>query len=242
MIDIKEAAYKRPKSFPTLSPGEIHVWQVLIDCTAANFVSFKNTLPATEVEKIQCFKSKQAKDTSLVSQGALRILLSAYLDIAPQAIKLGRKKKGKPFSIDDTGLYFNLSNSGNVVVIAISRDSEIGIDIEKIRPLQDLEEMINHNFTKNEIKFINSKAEEKQNRFFRFWTIKESYLKAIGEGMRLPPENLEFTIDNHQIKLLSVKGISEPEDWNFKEFKPTNNYVGTITYAQKSSTIKQYEF
>ena len=102
--------------------------------------------------------------------------------------------------------------------------------------------MIIRNFTAREIKFINGKSEERTTRFFRFWTIKESYLKAIGEGMRLTPDNLEFAIEKDGIRQLSVNGIFEQENWNFKEFSASPDYVGTITYGRHNTVIKQLEF
>ena len=135
-----------------------------------------------------------------------------------------------------------MSNSGNLIVIAFSRDSEVGIDIEKIRPLPDLDDLIHKNFTSSEIKFITSRTEEKINRFFRFWTVKESYLKATGEGMRLRPDNIEFTMDNEKIRQLSLKGVFEQEDWNFKEFSMGKGYVGTVTYVLDNTVIKQLQY
>jgi len=67
-------------------------------------------------------------------------------------------------------------------------------------------------------------------------------LKAIGEGMRLPPDNIEFTIEKDCIRQLSVNGVFEQEDWNFKELSTPPDYVGTITYGQNNTVIKQLEF
>ena len=230
------------ENFPSLSNNELHVWKVSTDITPEVFSAYNNVLTEKEVTNISFFEFKQAKDAYLVSQGALRILLSEYLGVAPDLLKIGRKVKGKPYSIDDPSLHFNVSNSGQFVTIAFSYDGEVGIDIEKIRPLPDLNEMINSNFSEKEKKFINSKPEERLSRFYRFWTIKESYLKAIGEGMRLSPDSLEFSIDEDRIKLLSVKGVFEQEDWKFKEFSISNDCVGTITYCQDNTVIKFMDF
>ena len=96
--------------------------------------------------------------------------------------------------MNDRALFFNSSNSGGLCVFAFSRDGEVGIDIEKKRQVSNLEDLISRNFTSSEIQFIKKDPEDVLDRFFRFWTIKEGYLKAIGEGMRLTPENLEFRI------------------------------------------------
>jgi len=242
MVYIKELLRKSTEEFPLLSPGELHVWNVSTDITPARLVEYKNTLSKKELIKVHLFEFEQARDSWVVSQGALRMLLSGYLGIPPKLVKTGRRRKGKPYSIDDPGLYFNMSNSGKLVTIAFSRDTELGIDIEHIRPLPDLDEMIIRNFTSREIRFINGKSEERITRFFRFWTIKESYLKAIGEGMRLSPDNLEFAIEKDSIRQLAVNGIFEQENWNFSEFSISADYVGTLTYGQENTVIKQLDF
>ncbi|MFC2123324.1 4'-phosphopantetheinyl transferase family protein [Bacteroidota bacterium] len=238
----RAAVPNRLENFPVLSPGEIHAWRVSTTITPATFAQYKNALTETELSQVPFFEFEKSRDSYIVSQGALRMLVSGYLGIPQNLVRLGRKKKGKPYSIDDPGLYFNMSNSGKTAVIAFSLDSEVGIDIEQIRHLPDLDELITRNFTTSEIKFINAKPEERIRRFFRFWTLKESYLKAIGEGMRLTPDNLEFAIENNRIRLLSVKGIFEQEDWKFKEFSTSTDYVGAITYNNDDTVLKFMEF
>jgi len=230
------------ENFPILLQGELHVWQVSANIGSDPFAEYKTILTEAELAKVPFFKFRQVRDSYILSQSAIRILLSGYLSIPPGLVKLGRRRKGKPYSIDDPGLYFNMSNSGEFVVIAFSRDSEIGIDIEQIRPLHDLDEMINRNFTRSEIKYINSRPEERINRFFRFWTIKESFLKAIGEGMRLRPDNLEFAIEKNCIRQLSIEGVFDQDDWNFKEISKLPDYIGTITYRRADTIIRQMEF
>ncbi len=232
----------RPKDFPLLSSSELHLWSISTDVASDILDGYKNALSEKELARAPFFEFKHVRDNYIVSQGALRMLLSGYLDIPPDMLQLGRRSKGKPFSLDDPGLFFNMSNSGKFAVIVFSRDGEVGIDLEQIRPLPDLDEMIERNFTASEIKFILKKPEERTRRFFLFWTVKESYLKALGEGMRLPPDHLEFAIENDQIRQLSVKGVFEQEDWYFKEFSPSNDYVGTITYAQDNVVIKKMDF
>ena len=242
MSNSQEKGRKKVEDFPLLSSGELHLWQVSTDITPTEFEEFKSVLVEKELTKVPFFKFKQAQDSYITSQGALRILLAGYLGITPKLVKLGQRRKGKPYSIDDERLYFNMSHSGNLTVLAFSYDSEVGIDIEQIRPLPDLDEMINKNFTTSEIKFIIAKPEEKISRFFRFWTVKESYLKAIGEGMRLTPDNLEFIIENNSVRQLSVKGIFDQQDWNFREFSVPNDYVGTITYGRENTIINHIAF
>ena len=232
----------KSEDFPKISSGELHVWHISTIVSSDEFATYKNTLSKNELKKVHFFEFDNVRDAYVVSQGALRKLLSGYLGIPSMMVKFGRGQKGKPYSVDNPNLYFNLTNSGKHVAIAFSFDGEVGIDIEQIRPLPDLDMLIQKNFTAREIKFITAKPEEKLKRFFRFWTLKESYLKAIGEGMRLTPDNIEFNIENDRITQLSIKGIFEQEDWYFKEFSSPMDYVGTITCGQDNTVIKQMEF
>ena len=98
--------------------------------------------------------------------------------------------------------------------------------------------MILNNFKKGEIDWINYKKGNKLIRFFQFWTIKEAYLKAIGEGMRLPPNNLEFNVVNGEFKLCAINGIFEQEDWIIKPIIPMLNYVGAVVYKGDKTKIQ----
>ncbi|MCG8576191.1 MAG: 4'-phosphopantetheinyl transferase superfamily protein [Flavobacteriales bacterium] len=229
------------ESFSELTAKEIHLWRVSLNPSQEVLLSCQNALSTAEKGRVEFFSFDQVKQNYLVSQGVLRVLLGKYLGINPQEVELGRHSKGKPFCKQDPNLYFNISNSGGKCVYAFSRKGEIGIDLEKIRPLSDLDEMIEKNFSAQEQSYIQKKSAEKLRRFFLFWTIKESYLKAIGEGMRIEPQNLEFTVQNQQIKLIGIKGYTDFEDWNFKEVPFDKTYIRTLTYLGDSVEFQDFE-
>ena len=230
------------EDFPLLSSGQLYVWSVNTNPTAELLERCKVALSEHELTRIPFFKFEQVQQNYIISQGVLRLLLGAYLGMNANKLKIGRQAKGKPISSDDPDIHFNISNSGKMAVYAFSRDSEVGIDLEHIRQIPDLDEMITKNFSTNERKYINASEKDRNSRFFRFWTIKESYLKAIGEGMRLAPDNLEFSIEKDGITHLSTRGVFELEDWIFKEFSPATDYVGTLTFMQKNSSIEYMKF
>jgi len=219
------------------NPGDIHIWSVSLDASQSITERCLEALSPLEKERVAFFKFEKVQNNYLISQGFLRLLLSFYLKISPEKIKIGRHTKGKPFSEDNTNLRFNMSNSGRKVVYAFSMDEEVGIDLEYLRDLDDLNELISKNFTSKEIDYINKIETEKKQRFFKFWTIKEAYLKAIGEGMRLPPDKLEFTVENGKFKLQSVCGISEQDDWVFEDFSIAKDYVGTLVLKNPKANL-----
>jgi 4'-phosphopantetheinyl transferase len=115
----------------------------------------------------------------------------------------------------------------------------VGIDIEKIRELPDIDQLIEKNLTSREKAYFLKNPDHKLSLFFQFWTIKESYLKAIGEGMRLTPENLEFFLDDGNIRLRSVTYGFEATDWQFKRFTREGDYTGILTYQRRDTVIRE---
>jgi len=224
---------------PDLLTGEIHLWTVSIDALKDQSVHLESLLSETEKKRVSFYKFEQTQLSYLVSQALLRKLLAAYLDEKPADVKMGVHKKGKPYLIHNHQVYFNLSNSQNLCVYAFSCDGEVGIDIEKIRDLPDIDQLIEKNLTRRERNYLVKDPASKLNWFFRFWTYKESYLKAIGEGMRLTPENLEFSLEDGTIRLRSVNYGFDGTEWQFQEFSREGNYTGTLTYTGKDILIKE---
>ena len=225
--------------FPDLLNGDIHIWTVPIDVPESQVEYFQSVLTPEEKSKASFFKFEPSQHSYLVTKAVLRILLSGYLNIRPVDIVLGAHKKGKPYLVHDASIFFNLSNSHDLCVYAFSRDAEVGIDIEKIRDLPDIDQLIAKNLTSREKKYFQKDPVNKLTKFFRFWTFKESFLKAIGEGMRLTPENLEFSVENGTIKLRSVNYGFDGSDWRFKGFTREGNYTGTLAYSGKDTIIQE---
>lgn len=212
-----------------LPKGEVHVWSVPYEgIEEATLKRFREIFPEGLLKRGERLKFADHRKAFWASQGALRFLLAAYLQKDPSSVQIERHPKGKPFSGDDPSLRFNMSDTGGLAIYAFARDSELGVDVEAIRPLKDLEGMIRKNFNLSEREFIGN-GKDKLDRFFRFWTFKESYLKAIGEGMRLPPDRLEFCLEKGKPKLISTAHGAADHDLRFEEFVPMEGYTATVT-------------
>lgn len=225
--------------FPTLEQGEVHIWTVSVHGIKEQLEQLKSLLTEVEKGKISFYKFEHTQHSYIATQAVLRVLLSLYLEIEPGEVQIGIRSKGKPFLIHDRPIFFNISNSDGVCVFAFSGDGEVGIDIERIREMPDIEQLIQKNITSREKEYVLKDPDKKLKRFFRFWTFKESYLKAIGEGMRLTPENLEFSVEEGRIRLRSVNYGFEGADWQFMEFTRDENCTGTLTYAPRGLKIRE---
>lgn len=228
-----------PGEFPTLEKEEVHIWTVSVHGIRSQLHHLKSLLTEAETGKISFYKFEHTQHSYIATQAVLRVLLSLYLDIKPKEVQIGVRSKGKPFLIHDRPIFFNISNSDGVCVFAFSGDGEVGIDIERIRKMPDIEQLIQKNLTSREKEYVLKDPEKKLKRFFRFWTFKESYLKAIGEGMRLTPDNLEFSVEEGKIRLRSVNYGFEGADWQFKEFTRDGNCTGTLTFAPRGLKIRE---
>jgi len=205
--------------FPRLLKGEIHMWTASLVLSHEKIERLRSVLSIDEKKKASYFKFEHKQHAYIISQAVLRILIAAYLETEPAEVILFASKKGKPFLINEPSLFFNISNSHEICVYAFSRDAEVGIDIEKIRELPDIDQLIEKNLTSLETSYLLKNPDHTLSLFFQFWTFKESFLKAIGEGMRLTPENLEFSLDDGNIRLQSLKYGFEATDWQFKGFQ-----------------------
>lgn len=226
------------KKFPPLLKGEIHLWTASLVPSAEKIEELRSFLSPHEKKRASYFKFESRQHAYIVTQAVLRLLISVYLDIEVKDVLMHPSKKGKPFLMNEPSLFFNVSNSHEICVYAFSRDAEVGIDIEKIRELPDIDELIEQNMCAREKAYFLKDPEHKLSLFFQFWTFKESYLKAIGEGMRLTPDNLEFSLHEGRIRLESVKFGFEATDWQFKGFTRKGSYTGTLTHKGREAVIR----
>jgi 4'-phosphopantetheinyl transferase len=125
----------------------------------------------------------------MAGRGALRHILAGYLGCAPAEIGFSYTAYGKPFLRNEEkhGLRFNLSHSEDQALLAVTRGRVVGVDIEQIRPDFATEEIAKRFFSEREWKELRGlPAAERTTAFFRCWTRKEAFIKAVGEGLSFP--------------------------------------------------------
>ncbi|NTU52098.1 MAG: 4'-phosphopantetheinyl transferase superfamily protein [Chlorobiaceae bacterium] len=141
------------------------------------------TLSDDEKERTRAMRFPADKTRFIFRRGLLRRLLGTTLDIDPALIRFSRTPVGKPF-IDlpeNPGLFFNLSHSDNQIVYAFSSHSDTGIDIERIRIVDDIDRLARNYFSAEEYAvIINLPDREKHKVFIKIWSIKEALIKACG--------------------------------------------------------------
>lgn len=173
-----------------LSKNECHIWWAELDTYRKNF----NNLSEEELQRIGRLRFKKDKDNAVVTFTFLRDILSLYTPDSPKNIKINRDCKtcgephGKPY-LNNGDIKFNVSHTCRYVVIGVSLD-EIGIDIENLNQNKDFDFLF-HTLSDNEKKTI-TKA-NKTMALLKYWTRKESVVKALGIGLNIDLTRLEVS-------------------------------------------------
>jgi 4'-phosphopantetheinyl transferase len=193
---------------PPVQPmeGEVHVWTWTTDVGFHDAGSLA-WLDARERKRYERLVTMPLKQRYLAAHGSLRRLLGSYLDCPPGAVQYGASPAGKPH-VATAPLRFNLSHSGDQMVVAVSR-AEVGIDIEQLRPVSNLRSLAARHFTAHELAALDDCHEQNVPiGFLSLWTRKEAVLKCLGVGLRCPPRELEVGIGGSTVEL-----IAPPTAW-----------------------------
>ena len=167
-----------------------------------------------QLKKAARFKRRKDAEVSLWSSFFSRQILSRFVGVEPEELVFSANKYGRPGLAFPKvkNLDFNIAHSGDWLVMAVG-DSQVGIDIEKIRPLET--DIAKGFFTAREFDYINKDPCQQNARFFEIWTLKESFVKAIGKGLIYPLKNIEFSVVGSQKISAKIKG---GQQWHFKGY------------------------
>ncbi len=185
------------------------MWTQALDLTSPEVQRFRELLSDDELTRAGRFHFDKHRERFIVARGRLREILAGYLNTDPNRIVFRYGKKEKP---ETTGVKFNLSHSAGLAVYAITRDREIGVDVEEIRTEIAQEQIAERFFCSNEVTSIRTApAEQQALAFFRCWTRKEAYIKALGVGLSMPLSS--FDVSSGSIGRWSIRSIDLPSPY-----------------------------
>lgn len=174
------------------------VFTFSLDVGADRLASLREILSADERTRAEAFVFPLHANRYIAGRGTLRQILAARLDAEPSALVFRTNAYGKPSlaAPGPQGLHFNLSHTGDVALLALSRTVELGVDVEEIRgtPVEDgLPAMV---FSAREQAVLAALPPDRQLRgFYLGWTRKEAFVKACGRGLSMPLKDFDVTLD-----------------------------------------------
>jgi len=199
-----------------LLEDEIHVWHTSLDLAEQKIACFLPLLDPGEQARAARFLVTDARREYIISHAFLRITLGQYLGIEPRAIRFGSTGNGKPQLADGSEIHFNLSHTEGTAALVVARQRRVGIDVEKIRSNLNPVELAARFFSPEECEWLRSQpASQQLAAFFSCWTAKESYIKAVGEGLSM--ELSGFAIipktGNARLQLQIYRQPEESKKW-----------------------------
>jgi 4'-phosphopantetheinyl transferase len=217
-----------------LPDGEAHVWYGAPVLNGEQFSTLEPTLSQQERERAGRFRFARDARRFIAARGFLRSVLSGYLGIAASEIEFHCGAAGKPELAalnPDGALRFNLSHSGDLVLVAVAEGRDVGVDVEMIRDSGAHEEVTARFFHPCEVAALASfPAAGRSLAFYRFWTRKEAYLKARGDGLPGGLATLD-TSGKSGTPLGAVRftdPLSADRSWCMFDFDPAPGYVAAV--------------
>lgn len=228
----------------SLEQQKIHLWRASLDLPQNQLQQLAKTLSLDEQNRADRFRFKSDRCRFIAGRGILRSLLGRYLQTEPKALQFSYGERGKPALSTSDRLQFNLAHSQGLALYAVAYDRSVGVDLEHIRVLSDLEALTRRFFSPSEHAAICALPPKHQSEaFFRYWTCKEAYLKATGEGLA-NLQGLEISLSlKDSARLIRVPdGITN--HWNLQEFTPAKEFVGAVVsqFSTESVTTDKQNF
>ncbi len=162
--------------------NEIHVWKIpLLEVNERDFTS----LSSEEKLRLSSYRNEQSRTIFYSSRIAMRKLFSTYLHILPEAVNFATREHGKPYlelHNNTTKFEFNLTHSGEQILLAISTQQSVGIDIEAMRTVPNWQRVAKKVFDNNLMKRLLNTANP-ANEFVKLWTEFEARQKLAGMGV-----------------------------------------------------------
>lgn len=215
----------------TLPKGTVHIWYSPLDLWRNRVGELKGLLSAEEIQRSEELVFQNRSDDYIISRSILRKILAQYLGGAPESVSLELNTTGKPY-LTSSRYYFNLSHSNDLFICGITWDTPIGIDLQHIYSISNIDTLIRNYFSPEEQQIVNSVIDSRiQDLFFTIWTAKEAYLKGTGEGFQRPVNS--FTICQRDNNILTLKlkqetNTSLSETWNFRELHISSDYKAAL--------------
>jgi 4'-phosphopantetheinyl transferase len=149
----------------------------------------------------------------------VRTVLSYYADVRPEAWRFLTNDYGRP-EVDEPAdarwLKFNLSHTNGLIAMIVARDLEVGVDVEDRDRRGQLLNVADRYFSPSEVEALHALPDDEQlDRFFLYWTLKESYIKARGMGLAIPLSQFSFAIGGHVSIAFDPKLDDDPDTWQF---------------------------
>ncbi|MDA0576961.1 MAG: 4'-phosphopantetheinyl transferase superfamily protein [Verrucomicrobia bacterium] len=213
----------------TPEPGDVHLYRAAVD--HAIIPNLWGTLAADERARAERLIFERDRRRFVFARAGLRQLLGDCLRLAPAAVAIQTAERGKPFVADSDGLQFNMAHAQDQVLYALTRSGRVGVDIESLVPPRDFAIIAERYFADQERAALAAAPESDRWRtFLTFWTRKEAWVKATGEGVW------------DAFRSVDTAAPLAPDDaWTRCDFEPAPNHLAALAVEGTPLTLRGFD-
>lgn len=231
----------RARLWPTLTGAEVHLWRA---ATSSLDPRLDGALSADEWARAGRLRVRRDGLRFGRGRGFLRAVLGRYLERDPKELRLEYGWRGKP-ELSDGRLRFNLSHSDGLLLLAVTLDRPIGVDLERVRPVADLERIAARFFSEAEnLALASVPARDRPELFFRCWSRKEAYLKARGCGLGVPLAQVDVGLAAAEgpAPLVMHGSPEESTRWSLSGLRPAPEHCAALVVEVPAGPLRQWEW
>jgi 4'-phosphopantetheinyl transferase len=232
--------------FQTLD-SEIHVWWSMLDQHQHDVNNYYKMLSHKEQKRVSQFRSQLLRDRQIVSRGILKQLISKYISTDPEEIEFTYNKYGKPLlcgKFDKINLFFSISHSEEVGMFAFAKGNAIGVDVERFQELfVDLEGVIKLCFSDFEKSWFTDVSPKMKNEvFYKIWTAKEAFIKAMGTGLSFPLTNISYKLNkDNDLSFHSISNYcKDMRKWEIVTFNLQSDFIASLVTESNGLKLKKF--
>lgn len=222
------------------------MWSASLNAPATTIAALSGCMSVDECARAARFHFERERRRFTVSRALLRIVLSSYRRCEPRLLRFRYGPRGKP-ALDsaqhDAPLDFNLAHSQDLVLIAVAEGRTLGVDVEFIRPIDDLEGMAEQVCSLAELRQLGEMPQaQRHEMFLRCWTRKEACVKALGEGLSFPLRCLHVGCEpgDPGVARIVDADASEPSFWSLYDLAPAPGCLGALATRDRACRITSF--
>jgi 4'-phosphopantetheinyl transferase len=228
--------------------NDVDVWTVPFDDETVNQAALSAVLSADERARAARYHFERHRSQFVITRGAVRSILAHYTGLPPHALQFCYSAHGKPALGPGHGagdLYFSVSHTEGRAVCGVARGRAVGVDVERVRHDVAFEDIAERFFAPNERSTLSSlPADERVLAFFRCWTRKEAYVKALGGGLSVPFDAFDVTLGPAEpVELRPIRRPHATEErWSLAEIMSGPDYVAAVAAEGQGVRILRREW
>ena len=217
--------------------NQVDVWMVRLNAPEGRLPGMMQWLDADEQMRAGRFRHARVASEFIQSHAGLRLLLAQRVGTEPADIRFGRDGNGKPFFQNEALMSFNLSHTRGHAAVAVAVRRQVGIDVEKMRLLEDLAELMVRVGSKRETEELQQlPSGDRQGAFFHLWTRKEALLKALGSGLRTELRQIDVGLEGECVIRIGGEAAQAGE-WRVSTIRAEPGYAAAVAYSGEPCSV-----